>query len=136
MKALLIAATLFISTCAAFAGTGDLKVYRTLLRVGAKHEQFMSKIHIFLADVECKRGPDWIAYSCHFTDRADDVESKVNLNCMKSFRLFNLLAHTGAPAKTIDRETVIRAKAIKCSQAVPDVADGTEAERTRCWLLI
>lgn len=131
--ALMIALT-FASSGNVFAASSDYKIFKTLLKVGAQSEQFMSQIHIGLDQVECSYSNISHNYSCQMTDisAADGQGASLELSGRKAKAVFQLLADAGAQSDSGMGRTYLNANAIRCTQALEFVADGTPAQRTIC----
>jgi hypothetical protein len=119
---------------AVFAGTEDLKIFNTLLKVGASPEEFMSQIHIALDDIECSYSNITHKYDCNMSDISadDDQGAPLVLTGKKAREVFQIIAKAGAPSDSGMGRLFFDAKSIRCSQAVEGVMDGSAAERTAC----
>lgn len=137
MKKFALLAILALSTTA-FAGPKDLKTFKTLLKVGASTEQFMSQVHVALEDIECSYSMVSKKYSCNLTDSLanEEMGNKLELSGAKAKALFNLLEKSGAQGDSGMGKAYISAKEIRCSQAVAGVADGSAADRTSCTVTL
>lgn len=134
-KLMILAAALSFST-AAFAGTKDLKIFKTLVKIGAENEQFMSQAHLGLDNVECAYSNISGQYDCNMTDISADGGNGAPLNLVgkKAHKLFDLLAANGAISDNGMGKVFLSVAYIRCTQAVPEVAEGSEADRTWCGI--
>jgi hypothetical protein len=130
----LVAALTLLASTSAFAGVKDLRAFNTLERVGVQTEQFMSQIHLGVDDVECQYSMIARDYECHLKDISanDEKGAELNLTGRKAQAVFELLSKHGAISDNGMGHIFLSLASIRCSQAVPGVAEGTAAERTYC----
>ncbi|MEK7354818.1 MAG: hypothetical protein AAB250_00115 [Bdellovibrionota bacterium] len=138
MKKMITVLTILLCTSNAFAGSKDLKTMNTLIDAGAATEQFMSQVHLGLDEVECAYSVHSKTYVCH----ADDISGNEGQGAGIKFegkaakRLFNALVADGGTTDGGMGKIFVSAKAFRCSQSVEGVADGSEAERTGCYVQV
>ncbi|MCO5142398.1 MAG: hypothetical protein M9962_04830 [Oligoflexia bacterium] len=125
-------------TTSAFADSLDVKVFRTLLGVGAQAEQFMSQVHLGLDHIDCSYSNHTKKYNCEFFDIAANNGQGADkyLRGKKAQKLFVLLAQAGAPSDSAMGKTTVYSPLIRCKQAIEGVSDGSESERTSCEISI
>lgn len=115
---------------AAFAGPKDLKIFKTLEKVGVEGRSSMAHFYLEVAQVECAYSELSRNYDCAMKDVS--VDRDLNLSGRKAAAIFRLLVAVGAPSDNGTGKIMLSAKAIRCGQAEAGVADGSEADRTTC----
>ena len=133
-KLMIMVATLTLSSTVFASGSNDLKIFNTLLSVGAEFEQFMSQMHLGLNSIECSYSNVTHESACNMTDIAANNGQGANLvlSGEKAAAMIGLLAEAGAPTDNGMGRFYIAASSIRCTQAVAGVSDGSEEERTNC----
>lgn len=136
MKTALTVIAFLVSTSTAFAGSKDLRAMKTLEKAGVTSSQFMSQTHIGLDDVQCAMTNETQKFVCTMNDiSADDGEgAELVFKGKKAQAIFNILAAFGAQGDAGMGKTYLSAQTLRCTQAVSDVADGSPAARTECYI--
>lgn len=134
----LIAALALAASMTAMADQKDLDLFNALLDAGAVGEQFMSQIHIGLDDVDCLYSAAANDTNCLSTDISANGEKGASLTLTGDAAqiLFNRISEAGGVPDSGMGHVGVSANAVRCTQAVPGVMEGTDADRTSCWIQV